>query len=314
MEQQKRKTISDLVYVAETDHPNMTLTYLDFSYSTPSKNEEPVQMGLKAITKFIELETYQASSSMGREQLQDIRALHGIDAQEMLNSVLTNEMEQTLSKKITSTLYELGEKSMLAERTKFQRWANKWFGYEPKEYLGVIDTPDFIRLLTAKILKKSNLIAVRCRRGPANFILTGPQIGAMLMDSHIFQMEPLNAGNGLYNTNAQPYYTGSFGGMDVYVDPYMKWNDKRILLGRKTNDPSQPGVIYAKGKDVNTAMIIDENSMAPKTILRWKAAVVAYGSAEKAFHMIQISEKEHNLFTHILDRIKIKFKQLKKSK
>ena len=312
MEQEKRGGITDLVLVKETDQPSVALTYLDVANLSNSKNSNPAEVGLTVFTKFIQLETYKATSSMARE-LQDIQAIPGIDTEAMLKSVPSNEMEQTISKEITSTIYGLGEMSMLSDRTKFQKWANKWFGYEPKKYLGVIDTPDFVRKLGTLVISRSNMIAAKCRRGPANFILTGPQMGSMLIDHGAFQMAPLGSDNSGYNRGAQPYYAGSFAGMDLYIDPYMRWSDKRILLGRKTTDPSQPGVIYIKGKR-STELIADSASMAPKVTLEQRAAIVAYGSAQSAFYMIEIADKKHNLFTHILDRIKTKLNQLKKSK
>jgi hypothetical protein len=101
------------------------------------------------------------------------------------------------------------------------------------------------RKLISKIFSLSHYIAVRGRRGAANYVITNSLIGSILQDSSGFTHSSLNT---LLN-GGQPYQIGNIGGLMVYVDPYMQWKDTRVLIGRGNKEITEPGMTLVYNKE-----------------------------------------------------------------
>ncbi len=69
---------------------------------------------------------------------------------------------------------------------------------------------------------------------------------------------------------------GKVAGITIYVDPFMKYDDKRILLGRK-NNPDQPGIIFVPYLMAQSISLISESTWAPRMLLRSRYAVTEVG-------------------------------------
>ena len=85
------------------------------------------------------------------------------------------------------------------------------------------------------------------------------------------------------------YFAGSIAGVNIYVDPYMTWDDNRICVGRKS-DGNTPGVVFMPYILADTIQIIAEGTMAPKMLVNSRFAIVDAG-----FH------PEQNYFTFMVD-------------
>jgi hypothetical protein len=85
------------------------------------------------------------------------------------------------------------------------------------------------------------------------------------------------------------YFAGSIAGLNVYVDPYMTWDDTRVLVGRKS-DGNSPGVVFMPYILADTVQITAEGTMAPKLLVNSRFAIVDAG-----FH------PEQNYFTFMID-------------
>jgi hypothetical protein len=309
MEENKTKGLQDLVAKKITDQGNAVICYLDLSPVQPDPVYDPNSLateilGLSSFTKFVELSEERVTSTISREQIQDIQKLHDIDANAMLCSALENEMDQTIDRRIRTVMNGLASGAAESESTKFQKWANKWFGYEPKYFLGEVNSQEFSRKLVTKILLHTNKIAKKCRRGPANFIICGSEMGSIIQDHSSFIFNPLDNGARSLRS-AGLYYVGHLAGLEVYVDPYMKWADKRITLGRKTTTLDQPGIVFIT-QEPTKETIASVDTLESKVIIQQRMYIGAVGSAQDMFYEFQISEKPHNLFTHIVDSIKAK--------
>jgi hypothetical protein len=309
MEENKTKDLQSLVAKKITDQGNAMICYLDLSTIQPDPVYDPDSpatgiLGLSSFTKFVELSTERVTSTISREQIQDIQTLHAIDVDAMLCEAMENEMDQAIDKKIRAVMNDLAEGSAESDRTKFQKWANKWFGYEPKYFLGEANSQEFSRKLVTKILAHSNMIAAKCRRGSANFLICGAEMGSIIQDHSAFIFSPFDIGERSPGS-AGLYYVGHLAGLEVYVDPYMKWADKRITMGRKTTTLDQPGIVFIT-QEPTKETIASADTMESKVILQQRMYIGAVGSAQDMFYTFQISETPHNLFTHIVDSIKDK--------
>jgi hypothetical protein len=78
------------------------------------------------------------------------------------------------------------------------------------------------------------------------------------------------------NGSGQLYPVGQIGDIQIYVDPYMKYNDNRIVIGRK-NNPDQPGIIFVPYLMAQSISLISEATFAPRLLLRSRYAIAEVG-------------------------------------
>jgi hypothetical protein len=93
------------------------------------------------------------------------------------------------------------------------------------------------------------------------------------------------------NSQGQLYPVGTIGDIQIYVDPYQRYNDNRIVLGRK-NNPDQPGLIFVPYLMAQSISIISEATFAPRMLLRSRYAITDVGFfPEKQFMTLYIVDE-----------------------
>jgi hypothetical protein len=117
------------------------------------------------------------------------------------------------------------------------------------------------RKLITKIAHASNYIATEGRVGPAQYLI---QTVVLVLHFKISLVTQLTRSK--MNGQGQLYPVGSIGDISIYIDPYMKYNDNRVVLGRK-NNPDQPGIIFVPYLMAQSISIISEATFAPRIYL-----------------------------------------------
>jgi hypothetical protein len=130
------------------------------------------------------------------------------------------------------------------------------------------------RRILSKILASSNLIAIRGRRGAANFAVTNGQVASALQDIAGFITYPL--ANTINQAGGSLYPVGALAGVTIYVDPNMAWTDTRICVGRK-GDGNSPGLVFMPYLMAESVQTIAEMTMAPKIAVKSRFALVDAG-------------------------------------
>jgi hypothetical protein len=258
-------------------------------------------MGLQAFTKFVEAETFQVAATVTTEQIQDLNRQYGIDVVSMMENALVNEISQSINKHILSRGFALGWQNhsdfytvdgvnlnlSLVDQTSTGN--ARFIGKDNN--LVTIPCPDvqvygsssattfenqgtFQRRIQSKVLAAANVVAQRGRRGPGNFVVTNLQIATALQDSAQFTFYPL--ANTVNQNNGALYPLGTIAGMTIYVDPNMKYEDTRVLVGRKGAD-EEPGLKFMPYLMAESIQTIAEGTMAPKIAVKSRYALVEAG-------------------------------------
>jgi hypothetical protein len=252
-------------------------------------------IGPKISSKTVAVGTIEVSSALRRTEIEDIKANTGMDIVQKMESILVNELSQTISKQIVAKIFELGE----LNRTAAPLAGNQLFAGQTlfdldTSYvsagvatLGGETTHAVQRKLITKIAHASNYIATEGRVGPAQYLITNGGLAAALSDISGYTINPVKS---KMNASGQLYPVGSIGDISIYVDPYMRYNDNRIVLGRK-NNPDQPGIIFVPYLMAQSISIISEATFAPRMLLRSRYAVTEVGwYPQKQFMTIQVSD------------------------
>jgi len=261
-------------------------------------------IGPKVSTKSIAVGTIEVSSVLRRTEIEDIKANTGMDIVQKMESILVNELSQTISKQIVSNIFSLGDLNRqsaplrgsftsagtpgLTATTIFDLDTAYASGSGP----GGETTHAVQRKLITKMVHASNYIATEGRVGPAQFAVTNGGLAAALMDIAGYTINPTKS---KINGSGQLYPVGQIGDIQVYVDPYMKYNDNRIVLGRK-NNPDQPGIIFVPYLMAQSISLISEATFAPRLLLRSRYAIAEVGwFPQKQFMQIGVYDPDNLL-------------------
>jgi hypothetical protein len=235
-------------------------------------------IGPKISSKTVAVGTIEVSSALRRTEIEDIKANTGMDIVQKMESILVNELSQTISKQIVSKIFEMGAlNATSAPASGTGNAAVTIFdldtAYAASGSLGGETTHAVQRKLITKIAHASNYIATEGRVGPAQYLITNGGLAAALQDIAGYTINPVKS---KLNGQGQLYPVGSIGDISIYVDPYMRYNDNRIVLGRK-NNPDQPGIIFVPYLMAQSISVISEATFAPRMLLRSRYAVTEVG-------------------------------------
>ena len=230
-------------------------------------------MGLSLFSKAVEAKTFQIAAAVTREQVQDLKQF-GVDAVAQVESVLTNELTQSINQNILGEIRSLGEDNVInafGTATAFDITladSGALFG-------GETVASEHRKILT-QVLAAANLIANRGRRGAGTFAVVGPQVATVLQSVSGFVANPM--ANTFSQAAGAIYPLGSVAGVNIYTDPTMNWADYSVAVGRK-GDGNGPGLVFMPYLMAESVQTIAEGTMAPKVAVKSRFALV-----EAVFH------------------------------
>ena len=275
-------------------------------------------IGLRLFTKWITVGSYEVTGSVTRQQLQDL-PLYGVNAVSKIMEAMQNELTQSINARIIEHVFRLGVTNALnlknyqgVDLNLYMGTADKDFAQLPmniKEYKDIYGTDlrgtwgtiknsevntsaenlhTRQRRIASRVLAASNLIQVTNRRGPATWIVTNTQIVTALQDCAQYVVAPMQ-NTFTQSVTANLYKAGTLAGLQVYVDPYMDWEDTRICVGRKGNG-NEPGVIFMPYILADQLSLITEGTMAPKMMVNSRYAIADIGFfPEKNYYTFTVS-------------------------
>lgn len=259
-----RSGINNFLEPILTDKPTQTISFVDYGYNKDKKLNEIETLGLSVFNKYIQVSNARVSTSLTHEQIYNIENSNiGIDVKTMLYNVLINEMSQSLSKHFFQKLRSLADITYKQTYTKldlFISWIYKIFKREYLKTYKIKNNKEASNILIHRIFIEANKIAVNCRYGPANFVILNLQLASILEDSPNFVMLELNT---TLSAHGRPYLIGTIGSIQVYVNPYMKWNDNTVYLGRKTT-MQQSGIQFIHYNECDVKYL----TLEPSAIIR----------------------------------------------
>lgn len=282
---------------------------------TRAQNETGVgnSLSIRHFTKMIQMGAFEVTGNVTRQQLQDL-PIYGINALGSIMQAMQNQISQEINNRILDRLFRLGVTNAInLSFTQKGSNMNLYLSNDPttskaftsfsyyNKYVGIHNEhapaswgniapansvtggETFIsnqRRIASRILAAANLVALTGRHGRPTWIVTNGAVLSALQDNAGFVVAPVT--NTLSQDGSQSvYYAGSIAGMNVYVDPYMAWDDTRILVGKKANVNAQgvtdPGVVFMPYLLADTVQTIVEGTMAPKVLMNSRFAIVDAG-------------------------------------
>ena len=263
-------------------------------------------IGLRLFSKWVQMGSYEVTGTVTRQQLQDL-PLYGVDAVGKVMEALQNEITQSINARILERVFALGVTNAVQQKA-FQNvdlnlylgtsgsaskdlkefgianytdiyghdhLADTWAVQNSEALTSAENTHTRQRRIASRVLAGANLIQTVGRRGRATWAVTNAQVASALQDVSTYIVNPM------VNTMTQDgsqnlFLAGRMAGLNIYVDPYMKWDDTRVCVGRK-GDGNSPGVVFMPYILADTVSITAEGTMAPKMLVNSRYAIAEAG-------------------------------------
>ena len=259
-------------------------------------------IGLRLFSKWIQMGSYEVTGTVTRQQLQDL-PLYGVDAISKVLEAMQNELTQHINTVILDNIFALGvtnavnqkafqgldlnlhmgkaDKDMAA--TTIAHYTDV-YGVDHKATWGAIKNVEVNtsaenlhtrqRRVATRILAAANTIMVTGRRGKGNICVTNLQIATALQDVSGYVVAPM--ANTMSQTSGSLYFAGQLGGVNIYVDPYMTWDDTRVCVGRKGNG-NEPGLVFMPYILADQVSIVAEGTMSQKLLTNSRFCITPVG-------------------------------------
>ena len=194
------------------------------------------------------------------ELAQDLKAIHGLDAETELANILTTEINAEINREIVRSVYMTASDSgQISARASGPR-GNVGF---TDSNIGQLDgrwLVERFKSLVFKIETEANAIAKNTRRGKGNFIMCTADVASALATAGV--LDPTAA---LTVDDTGSTFAGTIGsGMKVYIDPYSLTGGDFVCVGYKGSSPYDAGMFYCPYVPLQMVRAIGEETFQPK--------------------------------------------------
>lgn len=179
--------------------------------------------------------TRQLRADYSLELAQDLRAIHGLDAENELSNILSTEIIAEINREVVRTIYAISKQGALFASTPgtFDLAADsdgRWFLERVKGLLFAIE-------------RDANAIAKETRRGKGNIIITTADVASALAMAGVLNYAPaLQADIALDVDETGVTLAGKVGRFRVYIDPYL--GSDGYVCGYKGANAYDAGLFY----------------------------------------------------------------------
>ena len=204
------------------------------------------------------------------ELAQDLKAIHGIDAETELANILSSEILTEINREVVRTIYvtaKPGAQNNVANAGTFDLDVDSNGRWSVEKFKGLL----------FQIERDANAIGNETRRGKGNFIVCSADVASALAAAKVMDYTPL------LNTSDTPDDTVSTlagtinGRIKVYVDPYSAniSNDHYYVMGYKGSNAYDAGLFYCPYVPLQMVRSIGQDTFQPKIGFKTRYGMVA---------------------------------------
>ncbi len=207
------------------------------------------------------------------ELAQDLKAVHGLDAETELANILQAEILAEINREVVRTIYTTAEvgATNTANTGVFDLDVDANGRWSVEKFKG----------LMFQIEQEANTIAKGTRRGKGNIVICSSDVASALQMAGVLDYAPALNGNALEVDDTGNTFAGVLNGRyRVYIDPYAGSN--YLVVGYKGSSAFDAGLFYCPYVPLQMVRAVGENSFQPKIGFKTRYGMVANPFAEGA--------------------------------
>ena len=206
------------------------------------------------------------------ELAQDLKAIHGLDAEQELANILSTEILAEINREVVRTIYTnavKGAQNNTANAGIFDLDVDSNGRWSVEKFKGLL----------FQIERDANAIGHETRRGKGNIIIASADVVSALGMAGVLDYAPaLQGNNGLVPDDTSSTLVGTLNGrIKVYVDPYSaNVSDKHYYVaGYKGTSPYDAGLFYCPYVPLQQVRAINPDTFQPKIGFKTRYGMVS---------------------------------------
>ena len=209
------------------------------------------------------------------ELAQDLKAIHGLDAETELANILSAEILAEINREVVRTIYINAEKGASANTGTINTTTEGIFDLDTDSN-GRWSVERFKGLMF-QVEREANAIAQRTRRGKGNILITSSDVASALQMAGVLDYTPaLN--NNLNVDDTGNTFAGVLNGrFKVYIDPYSANQAAKqyFVVGYKGTSPYDAGIFYCPYVPLQMVRAVGQDTFQPKIGFKTRYGLVA---------------------------------------
>ena len=214
--------------------------------------------------------------SYSMELAQDLRAVHGLDAEAELANILSSEILVEINREVIRKIYinaAAGAQIGTTTAGIFDLDTDSNGRWMVEKFKG----------LMMQIEKDANQIGKDTRRGKGNILMTSSDVASALQMAGMLDYSPAMSTDINSDTSSSTFAGVLNGRYKVYVDPYADANAQEFYcVGYKGDSPMDAGIFYCPYVPLQMVRAVDSASFQPQIAFKTRYGLVANPFAENA--------------------------------
>jgi hypothetical protein len=228
------------------------------------------EMGFSIEKVTVSAKTRALKAEYTLELAQDLKAIHGLDAETELSNILSGEILAEINREVVRSII------ITAERGATEGTTTSGIFDLDTDSNGRWSVEKFKGLLF-QIERECNQIAKQTRRGKGNIIICSSDVASALQMAGVLDYAPaLNSNNLNIDDTGQTFAGVLNGRIKVYIDPYAGANF--LVVGYKGSNAFDAGLFYCPYVPLQMVRAVDPASFQPKIGFKTR-----YGMAPNPF-------------------------------
>ena len=237
----------------------------------------PVEMGFSIEKVTVTAKTRALKAEYSMELAQDLKAVHGLDAETELSNILSSEILAEINREVLRTVYTVAKPGALVGTTTAGTFDldtdsnGRWM-------------VEKVKGLAFQIEREANQIAKLTRRGKGNTLICSSDVAsAFAMAGLLDYQSALASQVSLQVDDTGNTFAGTlFGRIKVYIDPYFPTasTSEFAVVGYKGSNAYDAGMFYCPYVPLQMVRAVDTNTFQPKIGFKTRYGLVANPFAE----------------------------------
>ena len=250
--------------------------------TTTAENLVPNEMAFAIERVAVQAKTRALAASYSTELAQDLKAVHGLDAETELSNILSTEIMAELNREVIKTVYN---SAVLGAQQSDLYYKSVAGGLTNGVAGGVYDlvqdsdgrwSAEKFRGLMFQIERECNVIAKATRRGKGNFIIVSADVASALAMGGFLNLSPVLTTSAINVDDTGNTFVGTLNGkIKVYVDPYGASGVNFVCVGYKGSSAYDAGLFYCPYVPLQMMRAVTIDTFQPKIAFKTRYGMVA---------------------------------------
>jgi hypothetical protein len=205
------------------------------------------------------------------ELAQDLKAIHGLDAETELANILSTEILAEINREVIRTIYTVAVPGAQYGTTTpgyFDLDTDSNGRWSVERFKGLI----------FQIERDANVIAKQTRRGKGNVLIVSSDVASAMAMAGVLQYTPALQADLQVDDTGNTFAGLLHGRIKVYIDPYFGGytaNQELVTIGYKGSSPYDAGLFYCPYVPLQMVRAVDQFTFQPKIGFKTRYGMVA---------------------------------------